>query len=77
MSNKFTIFYSWQSDLPSYETRYFIKKCIDEAIAEVKEVYAIEAERDESTFGLTGSPSIIEAIYSKIDNKIVIIQKTL
>lgn len=65
---KFSIFYSWQSDLPGNITRNFIRSCIDRAIGVAYDIDAIEAERDESTLGLTGSPDIVASIFSKIDD---------
>ena len=65
---KFKIFYSWQSDLPSNKTRNFIRDCIDEAIDLAEESEAIEAERDEATKGMTGSPNIVTTLFSKIDD---------
>ena len=67
MLENFKIFYSWQSDLPGNKTRYFIKEAIDKAIQLAKDVEAIEAERDEATQGLTGSPDIVQSIFKKID----------
>ena len=63
----FKIFYSWQSDLPSSKTRSFIKSCINEAIDLAKDTEAIEAERDEATLRTTGSPDIVQTLFSKID----------
>ncbi|MDE7431218.1 MAG: hypothetical protein K2N34_04800 [Lachnospiraceae bacterium] len=65
---KFKIFYSWQSDLPGNKTRHFIRECIDEAIYLAQESEAIEAEREEATTGITGSPDIVTTLFSKIDN---------
>lgn len=65
---KFKIFYSWQSDLPGNQTRYFIRGCIDEAIEMAEESEAIDAERDEATTGMTGSPNIVTTLFSKIDD---------
>lgn len=65
---KFTIFYSWQSDLPGNKTKNFIRECIDGAIELAQESEAIEAERDEATTGTTGSPNIVTTLFSKIDN---------
>lgn len=65
---KFKIFYSWQSDLPGSKTRNFIRECIDEAIELAEETEAIDAERDEATKGVTGSPNIVTTIFSKIDD---------
>lgn len=64
---KFKIFYSWQSDLPKDKTRDFIRGCIDNAVNLANESETIEASRDEATKGLTGSPDIVNSIYSKID----------
>lgn len=64
---KFKIFYSWQSDLPSNKTKSFIRECINEAIDLAQETEAIEAERDEATSGTTGSPNIVTTLFSKID----------
>ena len=64
---KFKIFYSWQSDLSGSKTRYFIRDCIDDAIAFASESEKIEADRDEATKGLTGSPDIVTSIFTKID----------
>ena len=65
---KFKIFYSWQSDLPGNKTRNFIRSCIDDAIELAEETEAIEADRDEATLGMTGSPDIVTSIFSKIDD---------
>ena len=65
---KFKIFYSWQSDLPGNRTRSFIRECIDEAIELAQESETVEAERDEATKGVTGSPDIVATLFSKIDN---------
>lgn len=62
----FKIFYSWQSDIP--KTRAFIRKQIDDAIRFINETETIEAERDEATKGLTGSPNIVESLYKKIES---------
>lgn len=66
--NKFRIFYSWQSDLTGNKTRYFIRECIDEAIELAQDSEAIDAERDEATTGVTGSPDIVATLFSKIDD---------
>ena len=68
IDSKFRIFYSWQSDLPGNENRYFIKGCIDNAAKHAKEILAIDAERDEATNGVPGSPDIVTTILDKIDN---------
>lgn len=63
----FKVFYSWQSDLEPNSTRTFIRACIDEAIDLASEVEAVEAERDEATLNVTGSPNIVTTLFSKID----------
>jgi hypothetical protein len=65
---RFRIFYSWQSDLAGSKTRNFIRGCIDEAIELAEESEAIEAQRDEATSGTTGSPNIVQTLFSKIDD---------
>ena len=55
----FKVFYSWESDLPSSKNRAFIRGCIDKAIELADKAETIEAERDEATKGLTGSPDIV------------------
>lgn len=65
---KYRVFYSWQSDLPGSRTRSFIRECIDKAIDLAQETEAIEAERDEATTGVTGSPDIVSTLFSKIDD---------
>lgn len=62
----FKIFYSWQSDIP--KNRRFIRAFIDDAVNFINETDTIEAERDEATKGLTGSPNIIQSIYKKIES---------
>ena len=64
---KFSIFYSWQSDLPGNKTRNFIRSCIDDAIDLALSCETIEAQRDEATLGTTGSPNIVTTLFSKID----------
>lgn len=65
---KFKLFYSWQSDLPGSKTRNFIRNCIDKAIDLAEESETIEAERDEATAGVTGSPNIVTTLFNKIDD---------
>lgn len=64
--SSFKIFYSWQSDIPTIKA--FIRRVIDSAIFLLDETETIEAERDEATKGLTGSPNIVESIYKKIES---------
>lgn len=63
----FKVFYSWQSDLEGKSTKYFIRGCIDTAIAKVK-AESIDAVRDEATRGVTGAPDIVSTLLRKIDD---------
>jgi hypothetical protein len=71
----FTIFYSWQSDLPNNTNRGFIEKALRGAIKRVGEDMDVEkAPRDneirldKDTDGIPGSPPIADVIFKKIDN---------
>ena len=61
----FTIFYSWQSDLPNSTTRGLIESSIEAAIRSLRNTVSVYADRD--TQGVTGSPDIVQTIFSKID----------
>lgn len=68
-----TIFYSWQSDLPSNVNRSFIEVALKKAVSKInKEDLVEEAERDEDieldkdTKGVTGIPPIADTIFDKI-----------
>ena len=66
MSNtEITVFYSWQSDLPSNMTRNIIQDSIESAVKLLRDTVYIEADRD--TKGKFGSPDIPQTIFSKID----------
>lgn len=64
-NSEIRIFYSWQSDLPSSETRGLIQDGISAAIKLLRDTVEIEADRD--TKGEYGSPDIVQTIFSKID----------
>jgi len=66
---KYTIFYSWQSDLPNNKNRSFIEKCIERAIKTTGNSTEFEPyfDYDRDTKNTTGSPDICETIFSKID----------
>lgn len=68
-----TIFYSWQSDLPSNINRSFIEDALNKAVKKINsEILVEEAERDEDivldkdTMGVTGIPPIADTILDKI-----------
>ncbi|HEX9666390.1 MAG TPA: hypothetical protein VGA95_07490 [Thermodesulfobacteriota bacterium] len=72
-----TVFYSWQSDLPSNINRNFIKESIEEAIKIVNQEVEIDSsprkddqilELDHDTRNTPGSPPIVQTIFNKIDN---------
>ena len=64
-NSEIRIFYSWQSDLPSNETRGLIQDGIAAAVKMLRDTVEIEADRD--TKGEYGSPDIVQTIFSKID----------
>ena len=61
----FTIFYSWQADLPNSTTRGLIESSIEAAVRSLRNTVSVYADRD--TQGVTGSPDIVQTIFSKID----------
>lgn len=63
-----TIFYSWQSDLENSINRSFILNALEKATKDISkdENYNIDAVVDRDTFGISGSPSIVESITGKI-----------
>lgn len=65
---KRTIFYSWQSDLPSSTNRGFIESCIREAVDQLTETpeFSIEMNLDRDTKNIPGTPDILDSIFSKI-----------
>ncbi len=76
---KTTVFFSWQSDRPSKESRNFIEQSLKDAIARlisdatVEEAIRDGLELDKDTKGVPGSPSIMDTIFSKIDNAAVFV----
>lgn len=70
MKNKdYSIFYSWQSDIPPKHNNYFIKTCLEKAIKELARENELQVvpRLDKDTMKKTGSPSIIDSIFRKID----------
>lgn len=63
-----TIFYSWQSDLDGRCNRSFILNALEKAAKDISkdENYNVDAVVDRDTFGISGSPSIVESITGKI-----------
>lgn len=65
---KYTIFYSWQSDLPNNTNRGFIESVIKKAIehANKNEEYELYLTLDRDTQGSPGAPNISQEILNKI-----------
>lgn len=63
-----TVFYSWQSDLEGRLNRSFIQDALERAVKEISksDVFDLEMVIDRDTFGMPGSPSIVESISDKI-----------
>lgn len=64
----FTVFYSWQSDIESKYNRSLIEDALKKAVKKItdNEDLELEAVIDRDTYGMPGSPSIVESITSKI-----------
>lgn len=69
------IFYSWQSDLDNKYNRTFILNALEKAAKELSKdkSYNIDAVIDRDTYGISGSPSIIESITGKISKSDVFV----
>jgi hypothetical protein len=65
----FSVFYSWQSDLPRRTTRDFIHQAAEIAIKRVVQCSTlVDSPRlDHDTAGVSGTPSIGDTILGKID----------
>ncbi|MES2379343.1 MAG: TIR domain-containing protein [Bacteroidota bacterium] len=61
-----TIFYSWQSDLPSDTNRKAISICIKNALLKIESESDLVINYDEATRGEPGSPEIPSTILNKI-----------
>ncbi len=68
VKKEFTVFYSWQSDLPKNVNNYFILNCIRKATKLLKKDGEINVDPrvDKDTLDTPGSPDIIEVIFKKI-----------
>ncbi len=64
----FKIFYSWQSTTRGKYNRYFIKKCLTEAIDRLTAHYnnSVEFYLDHDTKEVPGYPNIVQAIQQKV-----------
>lgn len=65
---KFSIFYSWQSDLPNNTNRGFIQNVIEKSINELSRSgsFSLEISLDRDTIGVPGAPNISQTIIEKI-----------
>lgn len=67
------IFYSWQNDLPQKTHRYFLDRCIQDALKSLEKEAKVYMEYDRDTMGLMGSPDITESIFNKIDKSVLFV----
>lgn len=65
---KRTVFYSWQSDLPSKQNRNLIEDALTRALRSIRrdESETIDPVLDRDTSGTPGSPAISDTIFRKI-----------
>lgn len=67
MERQFTIFFSWQSDLPNEQNTGFIRQGLRTAANQVEQANpGLVVRQDEATRALPGSPNIPSAIMEKI-----------
>jgi hypothetical protein len=74
MTETYSVFYSWQSDLPKSTNQSGIRQCLRSSINKIeenKDEYRIEL--DEATRNTTGSPNIPQTIFSKIEKSDVFV----
>jgi hypothetical protein len=64
-----TVFYSWQSDLPSSTNRGFIQEALEAACKSVRAIdeIAVQPVVDRDTANVPGAPDIAQTILQKID----------
>jgi hypothetical protein len=65
----FTVFFSWQSDLPNSTNRGFIEKALKDAAEKLNKNETIDVDTiiDRDIKDVSGSPNIIDTILGKID----------
>lgn len=68
-----SIFYSWENDLPTKTHRYFIERCIRDALKTLEKEAKVYMDYDRDTMGLMGSPGIVESIFDKIDKSVLFV----
>ena len=67
---KYTVFFSWASDLPNATNRTFIQDALSDAIKAINRDDNVQLEvcLDRDTQGVPGSPPIADTIFDKIEN---------
>jgi hypothetical protein len=72
---KATIFYSWQSDAPEDDCRYFIRDALKQAVKELgRDDDVVASPRlDHDTQGVAGMPDIAATILDKVSNAAVFV----
>jgi hypothetical protein len=71
---RYSIFYSWQSDLAGAANRSFIQRALEDAATELqKEDVTVEPVVDRDTAGVSGSPDIARTIFKKIEDSAVFV----
>jgi hypothetical protein len=75
VAQRLVVFYSWQSDLKGSATRYLIQEALEGAVEDIGSDPSLDIEPvvDRDTYGMSGSPSIKEAIFTKIDGAAVFV----
>lgn len=68
-----SIFYSWQNDLEGKTHRYFIEKCLQNALNDLEKDTYIYMSYDRDTMGINGSPDITTTIFDKIDKSVLFV----
>src|ERR1017187_7145952 len=74
-----TVFFSWQSDIPTRDGRNFIEKALQDAAYRISQELTVdEPERgsiliDKDTQGVSGSPAIFDTILDKIERAAVFV----
>ena len=59
-----TVFYSWQSDLPSNHNRNLIGRAVEAACKQLSDELDVELAPDRDTQGVPGAPDIAATILS-------------
>lgn len=71
MHSDYTIFVSWQSDIP--QVREMLIRCINDQVKKQSTKYDVKVSVDQATRDLPGSPKIEDSIFEKIRNSDIFI----